>query len=301
MNIDQAKAIPIAEIMKKLEMDPVKETKTDATYFSPFRNERTPSFHVNKQENVWYDHGEGIGGNAFDLVVKMLEARGFSFTAVDALRWFRNTNLDPALSQPRDRVKDKKSKWKLLDIMPLENLALFRYLRQRGINTAIAQNYIQEVAIKKIGTYPKIFALGFKNEEGGYEVRNRKFKSCISPKTITFIRADQPKPSGVMIFEGFMDCLTYLTIRKGEKPYDIIVLNTVACVDQAISYIKNYGYYHAYTWMDNDKAGDSATARLAEFIKSEPGLTHKPMNYLYRDHKDLNELHMHVLNLKPIS
>ena len=110
MNIEQAKAIAIAEIMDKLEMKPVRISDSDALYFSPIRNESTPSFHVNVKENVWYDHGVGIGGNAFDLVVLMLKSRGYSYTPTDALRWFRNTNLDPTQIKPRDLVKNKKSK-----------------------------------------------------------------------------------------------------------------------------------------------------------------------------------------------
>ncbi len=129
MNIEQAKAIAIAEILGKLELIPSKENATDATYYSPFRNERTPSFHVNKEQNVWFDHGEGIGGNAFELVVQLLKARGYSFQPGDALRWLRNTNLDPSLPKPRNLVRKKKSKWHLLDVMELENLALIRYLK----------------------------------------------------------------------------------------------------------------------------------------------------------------------------
>ena len=36
------------------------------------------------------------------------------------------------------------------------------------------------------------FAIGFKNKSGGYEVRNRFFKGCMSPMDITHIR--QPDP-----------------------------------------------------------------------------------------------------------
>jgi hypothetical protein len=297
MNIEQAKAIPIAQILSKLELKPVKEKQFEDWYLSPFRNENTPSFHVNKDKNVWFDHGEGVGGNSFDLVIQILKSGGYGFLPADGLRWLRNTNLDPSLPKPRDRVIDKSSKWKIIDVMDLENLALFRYLRQRGIDINLAKKYLQEIYVRKKGTLTRVYALGFKNEDGGYEMRNNFFKSCIAPKTITFIRADKPKPEGVMIFEGFMDFLTYLTIKEGELASDNIVLNSVACVDHAIRYIKNYGYRYLYTWTDNDKAGNKAQQQLDEFTKSEPGLVHKPMNNLYKDFKDLNEWHMTNLGL----
>lgn len=301
MNIEQAKAIPIVEILAKLEMKPVRETETDAMYFSPWREERTASLHVSKEQNLWYDHGEGLGGDAYQLAVELLKRRGYNHTHQDVSRWFRNMHLDPALPVPRDPVGEKKSKWKLLNVMPLKNLALIRYLNDRGINAELASQYVKEIDVKKKCSLTKIFALGFRNEDGGFELRNRQFKSCVAPKTVTFVRADKPKADSVMLFEGFMDFLTYLTIQKGKLPSDIIVLNSVACVDHAMRYVRNYGYKVLYSWMHNDKAGEAAKQRLNEFIKCEPGLTHKPLNWLYKKHKDLNECYMAMLKLPPVS
>jgi len=301
MNIEQAKAIPIAEIFAKIELKPVKENQTDAYYFSIYKPERTASLHVNKIDNVWYEHSEGIGGNAFDLVIQILKVQGHDHAPVDGLRWIDNTNLNPLLLKPRDLVKGKKSKWKMLWTKPLHNRALVNYLHDRGINPDLARKYVEEIYLQKKCSPTKIFAIGFKNEDGGYEFRNRVFKSCTSPKTITFIRAGKPKPDGVMIFEGFMDFLTYVTIKEGKLNCDNIVLNSVACVDHAVRYIKNYGYKRAYTWADNDKAGERATQRLQEFLKSEPNLIFKPLNHMYAKHKDLNAWHMHIHNLQPLS
>lgn len=36
-------------------------------YFSPLRNERTPSFKVNDRINEWYDFGEATGGDLVEL------------------------------------------------------------------------------------------------------------------------------------------------------------------------------------------------------------------------------------------
>ena len=40
-------------------------------FFSPLREETTPSLHVNKRDNVWYDHGAGIGGTNVQLVMSV--------------------------------------------------------------------------------------------------------------------------------------------------------------------------------------------------------------------------------------
>lgn len=58
------------------------------------------------------------------------------------------------------------------------------------------------------------FAIGFPNASGGYEVRNKYFKGCIAPKDITHIRqAGEPKET-CYVFEGFMDYLSFLTLRQ---------------------------------------------------------------------------------------
>ena len=39
-------------------------------YFSPFREESNPSFHLDEAKNTWYDYGTGEGGTLFDFVCK---------------------------------------------------------------------------------------------------------------------------------------------------------------------------------------------------------------------------------------
>ena len=39
-------------------------------YYSPFREESNPSFHIDEKKNTWYDYGTGEGGSLFDFVCK---------------------------------------------------------------------------------------------------------------------------------------------------------------------------------------------------------------------------------------
>ena len=41
-------------------------------YFSPFREESNPSFHLDEAKNSWYDYGTGEGGSLFDFVCKFV-------------------------------------------------------------------------------------------------------------------------------------------------------------------------------------------------------------------------------------
>ncbi|GHT62331.1 hypothetical protein AGMMS50239_15360 [Bacteroidia bacterium] len=61
-----------------------------------------------------------------------------------------------------------------------------------------------------------------------------------------------------MVFEGFWDFLSYLTIQKIEKSkHDIAVLNSVANVEKAMNFLK--AHREIYTYLDNDDAGRKAT------------------------------------------
>lgn len=61
MNIEQANAIALPEILHKIGHSPFKQKGADIWYHSPFRAEKTASFHVNAIKNVWYDFGMAKG------------------------------------------------------------------------------------------------------------------------------------------------------------------------------------------------------------------------------------------------
>jgi len=69
MNTSQAKAEPLPEFLGRLGYAPVQVRGNDVWYKSPFRpNERTASFKIDRERNVWYDHGAGQGGTIIDFV-----------------------------------------------------------------------------------------------------------------------------------------------------------------------------------------------------------------------------------------
>jgi hypothetical protein len=296
MNIEDAKGIPLSLIFEKLNALPTKQTEKDAWYLSPWRDERTASLHVNLKTNQWYDHGDGIGGDTVNLVCQVLKAGREDCTVADALRWLRNMSYVPMTFAIPQAIKEEQPHWTLVRVGELEDFALTRYLAARGISLSIAKELVCEAYVRNPKNQ-KLYAIGFKNEEGGYELRNKYFKSCIAPKTITFIRGTNSKPGGIHLFEGFMDFLSVVTINKGRFKDDSIILNSLSCIGPATSYIKGYGYRFVYTWMDNDKAGNKATSLLSEFFKTEADLQHRPMNKIYKAHKDVNAWHMHNHNL----
>lgn len=291
MNIEQANSIPLAEIMEKLTACLGKPSGHELVYASPLRDERTPSFYVNPDKNVWYDHGEGIGGDVVSLISHHLQRSGESHTVADALRWLRNMAGQPTRIKPVAEKPDvqKEKSLSLVRTQVLKHAALLSYLKSRNLPTHTAKHYLNEAWIYNRNTKKHFFALAFANDSGGHEIRNGFLKISLGRKDLTFIRGTVAKPKGIHLFEGFTDFLSALAHYKVARlAEDAIVFNSLSLMNEATPLIRGYGYREAFTWMDNDAAGQKATNALAKFFESEEGLLHRPMNDLFQPHKDVN-------------
>lgn len=125
-----------------------------------------------------------------------------------------------------------------LRVSPLKNTVLLDYLGTRGIPSDIASRECVEVHYRMRGKW--YFAVGFKNRKGGIEIRNPYFKGAVSPKDITHVshNAVDRRQSSVLVFEGFMDYLSYLALKEGQAVPDCVVLNSVANLPKAVDILK---------------------------------------------------------------
>lgn len=55
------------------------------------------------------------------------------------------------------------------------------------------------------------YGIGFKNDSGGYEIRNPYIKTSSAPKDIKTITNNAKE---AVVFEGFFDFLSFITIHK---------------------------------------------------------------------------------------
>jgi hypothetical protein len=78
-------------------------------------------------------------------------------------------------------------------------------LQQRRIPLEVAECYCKEVKYELNNR--EYFAIGFKNDAGGYEIRNSYFKGSSSPKEITTCNNGAKEAA---VFEGFTDLLSFL-------------------------------------------------------------------------------------------
>jgi hypothetical protein len=299
MNIELAKTIPMSEFLRKQGFEPAKTKGHDLFYLSPLRNEKTPSFHVHTGKNVWYDHGEGKGGDLVSYVCEYLKTQNAGHMVSDALRYIKNIggyapHIKPV---PVESHKDEDSALKLKSDREIQHAGLIAYLSDRGIPLTVGRMYLRQLYVHNANSGKDFYTLGIRNEKKGFELRNLYFKGSLGKKYYTFIRGSKHKPASVNIFEGFMDYLSIITQREG-KPFegDTIILNSLVTMERSIELILNYGYETGYTWLDNDEPGKKATIAFGEFFKAE-GLQHKPMNSSYAPYKDVNAHHMVRLGL----
>ena len=169
---------------------------------------------------------------------------------------------------------------RILSDDPLRHPALIGYLVSRGIVPSVAAAFCREVRYEVNGR--AFFAVGFRNDAGGWELRSERFKGGSSPKHITTL--DNGSDTA-MAFEGFIDFLSYLSLKGNPSPsIDSIVLNSVTNLHKAVPFFSRHRVVHAF--LDNDDAGRKALARLEESLPSSEVID---QSVFYRDHKDLNE------------
>lgn len=300
MKIEEAKAIPLSEILTKLDCKPSNCKGYDVWYHSPFRIEKTPSFHIHLARNVWYDFGEAEGGDVIDFACHYLKTCGKSHTVSDGLRWltYMEPHTIPAIEILPAEITTEKN-LSINSVSPLQHRGLINYLQSRGIPLSLAKLYLKEAIVSNQISGSLFYALCWSNDDGGYELRNAFLKSCIGSKRITVLRGTKYPPSEVHVFEGMMDFLSALADGEIERFVgDAIILNSTVNLPQIIPYIKHYTYKLVHSWLDNDDTGWKTEKVLEEFVMEDVRIEFQRMNEIYMPHKDVNAWRKFKLGLK---
>ena len=272
--MNDLKNISIRDFLARRGILPKYERSGYGMYLSPLRDERTQSFKVDYVQNLWYDFGLGEGGTLRTLVMR-LERCSFA----EAMQSIGSEEIKPIATVAPALASPTVPALRILSDMPLQHPALLGYLKERGIDPAIAAEHCREVRYAVGGK--SYFAIGFRNDAGGWELRNVLFKGSSTPKNITTI----DNHSGtIMVFEGFMDFLSYLTLKEKAHPTcDVAVLNSVVNLPKALPFLQRHAVIH--TFLDNDAAGRKATAAIVRQCSRSQIIEQA----FYRDYKDVNE------------
>ena len=173
MTIAEAKQVRIVDFLAQLGHHAQHIKSEQYWYFSPLRNERTPSFKVNDRINEWYDFGEATGGDLVELVKYICRTDSVSEALAYIERLVNGASL-PRTRMPTAPPRPVEAEMKDVIVIPLRHHALFSYLQSRLIDADISRMYCKEVHYELRGRH--YFALAFGNISGGYEVRNAYYK-----------------------------------------------------------------------------------------------------------------------------
>jgi hypothetical protein len=271
----EIKGTDLVDYLSSLGHEPKKIRNNDYWYLSPLREEKTPSFKINRKMNCWYDHGTGKGGNIVEFISLYTGRSPAEILASSRA----DTYLQKSKFLPGSKSENENSPLLITGDTPIRSLVLIRYLHRRNIPLGIACRYCREISFRiRDRSY---FAIGFKNDSGGYELRNEFLKISSSPKDITTCVHHSSK---VAVFEGFMDFLSMDFLLQDTPPdyMDYCILNSLSLFERARPFLEDHERIHLF--LDNDKAGTSATLHaltLHEKYSSESDF--------YRNYKDLND------------
>ena len=275
MNCKQFNTIPLEEVLQNLGHLPTKQNEKEAWFLNPFSTENHASFKLDKRNNVWYLHSEGIGGNNIDFMMKYLKA-----SVKEVLDWAAKQNFSSFQSQEDYHSKSSSLNYHITEIKELQNENLKIYLQQRGLSPTV-YSLVKEVHFA-IGE-KKLYAIGFENLSGGWELRNQFYKGSLLKKDISVVNLNNnlEKNKNVVVFEGFIDALSFVEMKPFFKG-DVLVMNSISLLNKAKEYLKHYSEIHLF--LDNDKAGKICKN---EILKSFPEA--KNHSEIYALHKDLND------------
>lgn len=266
---------------------------------SPFREERTPSFHILAGGYGWVDFGDGTKGGVIDLVMRLEHCdRYFAIKRIIEIknggRFFVPTSKQTLRSAYR-----QSPALKVVSSSYVSDGTLLRYASGRGISEDVLRMYCREVTVRTGRSGSAQCYIGFPNNGDGHVLRSAVSgsggKRCTNSAP-TYLAPDgmitaEPADCTIVVFEGFFDFLSFIERRRSEHGIlpgcDICVLNSVTNMKRSLNFI--LGHESIDLFLDNDKAGRTTSEAI---IESAQGISVMDHSGEYAGYGDLNEFHM---------
>ncbi len=274
MNCEKIKEIVnIRTVLESFNLFPVKENQRAAFYFALDREEKTASLSVDFIKNKAFDFGTGKSYDVISIVQQINKC-----SVSDALTYLRKFDLSTVETE-RVKKSDNAINYEIIQVQDVRHPALLQYLRSRKVFEQ--RHFVKEIIYRMAGK--KIFAIGFQNDSGGFEIRNRYTKICLGQKDVTWIKNRCNTNNEVIIFEGFFDYLTYRALEKEENSVlDYLILNSTAMLFKVKDKLK--AYHKICLFLDNDLNGKAVKKKIQNDHDNV-----EDCSLFYVDFKDLNE------------
>jgi len=246
--------------LDRLGYQPVRKLGKERMYLSMLReNDTKPSFSVNDELGVWFDHGTRRGGNIVDLGLAIWGQLSFG-EVIQKIHDICQLSLAKKRPQ-RPRIAVKVPNYIIVETKPIgTHPAITEYLNKRGIfdiGVATLREVYYFVKDEK-GQQKNYYAAGWQNEKEAWEVRNKYFKGCLGHKAITFIEGH---PKKAAVFEGYINYLSWKT-ENPSADHSIIVLNSISLLSEGIEKAKAFSFLDTY--FDRDPSGLVASKQFSQ-------------------------------------
>ena len=271
MNCEEVKEkISIRTVLESFNLFPVKENRKTAFYFTLDREEKIPSLSVDFVKNKAFDFGTGKSYDVISIVQQMNQC-----SVSEALKYLEKFDFSVKNEIQNEETKQYKE-YKILNVLEIQHPALIQYLKSRKVYEQ--KDLVKEVEYELNGK--KYFGIGFFNNSGGVEIRNKYSKICLGKKDVTMV---ENQSSEICIFEVFFDYLTYKNLEKKENSTsDYLILNSTAMLFKIEEMLKKYAKISLL--LDNDSNGELAKSKIQYQYNNV-----EDCSLLYQNFKDLNE------------
>ena len=236
------------------------------------------------------------GGTVTDYVCAHLKSAGEDHNLPDVMRWLKTmVPVEDQNSLP-GAILPLANNFRLIEVEPLEDLALLRYLERLHIPTSLAAQLLDEVYIRDLDKRRRFYALGLKNDDGGYAFSNPMIEGFAGLQTLRFVRNKIGiEADTVNVFSNFKDMLTAFTrFPETYREQDSICLNDPFFLSQAFGYLTGFGYRYLCSWMEDNEQGTKGDEMIRRYANAQRGMIHKPMIKLYRTHGSLSQWHINT-------
>jgi 5S rRNA maturation endonuclease (ribonuclease M5) len=273
MNCEQIKVkVSIRRVLESFNLFPAKQNSKTAFYFAIDREEKKPSLCVDFVKNKAFDFGTGKSYDVVSIVQLMNKC-----SVSEALEYLEKFDI-PEKSVIMSKSESDKN-YEILEVKEIEHPALVQYLKVRKVYEQ--RHLVKEIHYQMNGT--NYFGIGFFNNSGGVEIRNKYSKICLGKKDVTFIKNLKNDKKEICIFEGFFDFLTYLNLPNAQNSNsDFLILNSTAMYFKVEEELK--AYRKIVLFLDNDTNGKNLTDKITGKYENV-----EDCSVLYRDFGDLNE------------
>ena len=274
MNCEEVKEkLSIRTVLESFSLFPAKENRKTAFYFALDREEKIPSLSVDFVKNKAFDFGTGKSYDVISIVQQMNRC-----SVSDALKYLEKFDFSvQSNTQIEEAVQSKN--YQIVKVNEIQHPALIQYLKSRKV--CEQKDLVKEIEYMLNGK--KYFGIGFFNNSGGIEIRNKYSKICLGKKDVTLIKNDLKTSNEIVVFEGFFDYLTFKNLESAESSIsDCLILNSTAMLFKVDKELR--AYYKTSLFLDNDDNGITIKQVIRKNYKNV-----EDCSLLYKDFKDLNE------------